>query len=68
MPTTHTFVTMEISAAAYDEIASKLLEAEYNHAFLDGAAADGGTAIDMHGIALVRAKEADVVESVLPHG
>lgn len=44
---TRTFATLEVSGAAYDEIAAKLLEADYGHAFIDDA-------IDMHGIALVR--------------
>lgn len=42
---THTFVTMEVSRAAYDEIAGKMRDAGYGHAFVDGL-------IDMHGIAL----------------
>lgn len=45
---THTFATLEVSAAAYDEIAAKLREAEYDHAFMSGGA------IDMHGIGLIR--------------
>lgn len=47
MRTTHTYATLEVSAATYDEIAAKLKEAGYDHAFDDGA-------IDMHGIGLVR--------------
>lgn len=44
---THTFAELAISKAAYDEIASKLREAEYNHVFMEGGV------IDMHGIGLV---------------
>ena len=50
MRVTHTYATLEISKAAYDEIAEKLRAAEYDHAF------DGGL-IDMHGIALECADE-----------
>jgi hypothetical protein len=46
---THTYALLEISQAAYDEIAAKLREASYDHAFLDGGA------IDMHGLAVTRA-------------
>lgn len=45
---THTYVELEVSAVAYDEIAAKLREAGYHHSF------DGDLAIDMHGIALTR--------------
>lgn len=48
---THTFATLEVSAEAYDEIAGKLREAGYDHAFVTGA-------IDMHGIGITRGKEA----------
>lgn len=44
---THTFVDLEVSQATYDEIAGKLREAGYDHAFIKGGA------IDMHGIGLV---------------
>lgn len=46
---THTYVTLDISPAAYDEIRAKLEEAGYQHAFMEGGE------IDMHGLALVRA-------------
>lgn len=46
---THTFATLEVSQAAFDEIEKKLREAGYDHAFVDGL-------IDMHGIALEREK------------
>jgi hypothetical protein len=45
---TYTYAEMEVTAAAYDEIAGKLRAAGYDHAFNDGA-------IDMHGIGLTRA-------------
>lgn len=45
---THTYVELEVSAAAYDEIAGKLRAADYGHVF----GSDGE--IDMHGIALTR--------------
>lgn len=47
---THTFAELEVSAAAYDEIAGKLREAGYDHAFNEGA-------IDMHGIGVTRSAE-----------
>lgn len=47
---TRTFAVLEISESAYDEIASKLREAGYDHAFVSGA-------IDMHGITLTRGAE-----------
>lgn len=49
---THTYVELEISKAAYDEIAGKLRAAGYHHVFTDGGA------IDMHGLALVNFVEA----------
>jgi hypothetical protein len=42
----HTFATLEVSAAAFAEVAQKLRAAGYDHAFVDEA-------LDMHGIALV---------------
>lgn len=42
---THTYVVMELSQAAYDEIAAKMRAAGYDHVF----GSDGE--IDMHGIA-----------------
>lgn len=50
MRTTHTFVELEVSAASYDEIAGKLRDAGYSHAFIDQT-------IDMHGIGLTRGPE-----------
>lgn len=49
---TYTVADLELSAAAYDEIAAKLKAAEYHHCFMDG----GG--IDMHGIAVTRREQA----------
>jgi hypothetical protein len=46
--TTYTYVTLEISPAAYDEIAGKLKASAYDHCFGE----DG--AIDMHGLAITR--------------
>lgn len=47
---THTFATLEVSQAVFDEVEKKLREAGYDHAFVDGL-------IDMHGIALEREPE-----------
>lgn len=44
---TYTYAIMEISQSAYDEIATKMRDADYGHAF----GADGE--IDMHGIAVM---------------
>lgn len=54
---THTFVELELSAAAYAEIETKLREAGYHHAFMDGGA------IDMHGLAVAR-EETGVAETL----
>lgn len=48
--TTYIYVTLEVSPAAYDEIAAKLKAAAYDHCFGE----DG--AIDMHGLAITRGK------------
>jgi hypothetical protein len=48
---THTLAELELSPAAYEEIANKLLDARYDHAFLG----EGGM-IDMSGIAITRKK------------
>lgn len=45
---THTYVTLEISAVGYDEIAKKLRAADYGHCF------NSVGEIDMSGIALVK--------------
>jgi hypothetical protein len=47
---THSFAELELSPAAYDEIAGKLREAGYDHAFCEN-----GT-IDMHGLGITRPK------------
>ena len=46
---TYTYVILEISQAAYDEIANKLKEAGYSEGFQHN---DGRRVIDMHGIAI----------------
>lgn len=56
LTSTHTFATLEVSNAAYDEIAAKLKEAGYDHVFME----DG--AIDMHGIGLVKVEAGDGIE------
>ncbi len=50
---TRTFVTMEISAEAYDEIGTKLKEAGYEHALISKYN-QSFYVLDMHGIGLVR--------------
>jgi hypothetical protein len=45
---THTYVTLEISASAYDEIATALRAADYGHCF------NSEGEIDMAGIAVTR--------------
>jgi hypothetical protein len=55
--TTHTYVELEISEAAYKEIRTKLLAA-YLHCFEIGDRdEDGSGPIDMSGIAVIPAKE-----------
>ena len=48
---THTFVILEISKEAFNEISSKLREAQYDHSFIED------DLIDMHGIAIKREKK-----------
>lgn len=48
MTSTHTYATLEVSRATYEEIQAKLIAAGYRVQGDDGA-------IDMHGIALVSA-------------
>jgi hypothetical protein len=50
---TRTFVTMEVSAEAYDEIGANLKEAGYDQAFIDESG-QSFYVLDMHGIGLVR--------------
>jgi hypothetical protein len=45
----HSYATLEVSRAAYDEIAGKLRAAGYAHAFVDTV---NPSIIDMHGIGL----------------
>lgn len=52
--TTHTVAELELSQASYDEIARKLREAGYEHAF--GIGNDEGL-IDMQGIGVTRAAD-----------
>lgn len=59
---THTYVTLEVSQAAYNEIATKLREAGYDHVFGD----DGE--IDMHGLALVYVGSDGIVREPPPDG
>jgi hypothetical protein len=58
--TTYTYVELEVSAAAYDEIAGKLRAADYDHAFNDGT-------IDMHGIGLTRAADPQQADKPCQH-
>lgn len=52
MRTTHTFVKLELSESAYDEIKTKLEAAGYQHAFVENDDAPASPLIDMHGIAV----------------
>lgn len=61
---THTYAELELSQAAYDEIAGKLRAAGYDHAFMTGEDANGPPAIDMHGIGVTRAASAAQVVSL----
>jgi hypothetical protein len=56
--TTHTYATLEVSRAAYDEIRKKLEDAGYQHAFHE----DG--LIDMHGIALTPEEITEKAEEI----
>jgi hypothetical protein len=55
---TYTYVELDVSAAVFHEIATKLKEAGYGHAF-----DDDGRVIDMHGLALVSSDLTQRVES-----
>lgn len=48
---TYTYVELDVSAPAFDEIRIKLERAGYDHALIDN------TTIDMRGIALKRVEE-----------
>ncbi len=50
---THTYVTMDISLEAFNEIRKNLLVAEYHHAILNPET------LDMHGIAVQVSKDFD---------
>lgn len=56
---THTFAELELSKAAYDEIATKLRAAGYDHAFID----DG--IIDMHGIGVTVEEGSELLRCTL---
>lgn len=47
---THTYVVLQISKRAFEEIRKKLLEAGYQHAMHDDE--EHGVLIDMHGLAI----------------
>ena len=47
---THTYVILELSPAAWQEISDKMRDAGYSHAFHDDT--EHGEVIDMHGIAV----------------
>jgi hypothetical protein len=51
---TFTYATMEVSKATYEEIKTKLIEADYDHAIVRD---DGSEVLDMHGIALKEEKK-----------
>jgi hypothetical protein len=53
---THTFAVLDVSKPVFDEIAAKLRDAGYDHAFVDRY-------LDMHGIALERAETRDDVQA-----
>lgn len=52
LTSSHTYVTLELSETAYQEIRSKLLEAGYYHCF-DIDDKDKRGAIDMPGLAVI---------------
>lgn len=52
---THTFVILDLSPAAFGEIRRKLMAVGYGHAFTES---DGRDVIDMQGIAVARDVEA----------
>jgi hypothetical protein len=56
MSYTHTYVTLAVSKAAFDEIKDKLYEAGYAHAFEFHKHVEDAEPylIDMHGLALTR--------------
>ena len=54
-PMTYTYVTLELSQEAYEEVATKLRAAGYSHAF-------NGTTIDMHGLAIIPSQDPDKID------
>lgn len=52
MRTTHTYALLELSPAAFAEIAAKLRAAGYHQAFHQDDDGDGRDVVDMHGIAV----------------
>lgn len=56
MRQTHTYVTMPVTLAVYEEVLSKLMSAGYDHALHPQD--DGSYLLDMHGIALELEPEA----------
>lgn len=61
----YTYVILELSHAAYTEIAAKMRNAGYEHAFCPGDG-EGDERIDMHGIAV--APETIVIVKSQPEG
>ena len=53
MRSTHTYVLLALSEAAYEEIRAKLEAAGYQHAFHENDECPASPVIDMHGIAVV---------------
>lgn len=53
---THTYVTMEVTQSTWNEIATKMRDAEYDQAFMEN------DEIDMHGIAVVPSSEPSIDE------
>lgn len=62
MRLTHTFATLEVSQAAYVEIAAKLRAAGYDHAFVG----DTERHIDMNGIGLAIESVSQSQEEYVP--
>lgn len=54
MRSTHTFVILDLSPSAFQEISNKLRAAGYDHTFMQE---DGREVIDMHGIAVAAETE-----------
>jgi hypothetical protein len=52
MRQTHTYVTLDVSRAAFDEIKAKLEAADYSDAFAVDVNTGEVAEIDMHGLAL----------------